>query len=274
MAKPPNASPRTRGTGRDPAQNARRHGLTAPACPNDALAHYRLILGNARRTRASYATDEVDRLAYMLAEAEARVERATAAERAHLFGRFSHAGIQAQGGDVFEPVAEDVLSVEVLRQIVLSDGPDIAQRVAAAQNQHSGVGPTSWPGIGAKRRRPGAGRCVPMPALWRQRTPPRGSGSARRSSRAAHTSVAGWRFAPARNTLFETMRHMISRGGGHVAAGYPLGPSALLRPRQASGFPKRAEFLPRVVCPLRAHAIPDNASSLCTSKGIHRRSEF
>ncbi|QFS84809.1 hypothetical protein [Roseivivax sp. THAF197b] len=133
MAKPPNASPRTRGTGRDPAQNARRHGLTAPACPNDALAHYRLILGNARRTRASYATDEVDRLAYMLAEAEARVERATAAERAHLFGRFSHAGIQAQGGDVFEPVAEDVLSVEVLRQIVLSDGPDIAQRVAAAQ---------------------------------------------------------------------------------------------------------------------------------------------
>ncbi|MHA7876444.1 hypothetical protein [Roseivivax sp.] len=81
----------------------------------------------------SHVTNEVHRLAYVWAEAEARVERATAAERAHLFGRFSHAEIRAQGGEIFAPVAQDVLSVEALREIVLSDAPDIAGRVVAAQ---------------------------------------------------------------------------------------------------------------------------------------------
>ena len=111
----------------DPSQNARRHGLTAPVPTQQTLTIYREILNNPEQCAASYATHKVTRLAWELGECEAHVERANAAERAHLFG-----GTKADAATL-EDFRKVVLDVPAMREIVFSQATDIAAAVAAAQ---------------------------------------------------------------------------------------------------------------------------------------------
>ena len=111
----------------DPSQNARRHGLTAPVPSAQTLEIYREILNNPKQCAASYVTHKVSRFAWELAEAEAQVERTSAAEREHLFGS---AGADAVAIEDFRQV---VLDVPVMREIVFSQAANIAAAVAAAQ---------------------------------------------------------------------------------------------------------------------------------------------
>ncbi|MFD2741486.1 hypothetical protein ACFSUD_18090 [Sulfitobacter aestuarii] len=75
----------------------------------------------------SYATHEVTRLGWELAECEAQVARTLAAEREHLFGP-SRPGNSRAGN----PRDAD-LDSETMRDIVLSDTADIAGAVAVAK---------------------------------------------------------------------------------------------------------------------------------------------
>ncbi|WP_243268028.1 hypothetical protein [Sulfitobacter sp. DSM 110093] len=110
-----------------PSQNAKRHGLTAPVPSAHTLEIYREILNNPEQCAASYVTHKVARLAWEFAEAEAQVERTSAAERAHLFGG---ARADAVTIDDFKNV---VLDVPAMREIVFSQTTDVAAAVAAAQ---------------------------------------------------------------------------------------------------------------------------------------------
>ena len=118
---------RDRAAPADPSQNARKHGLTAPVPTQHTLTIYREILNNPEQCAASYVTYKVNRLAWEFAEAEALVERASAAEREHLFGS---ARADAVTIDDFRKV---VLDVPAMREIVLSQTVDVAAAVAAAQ---------------------------------------------------------------------------------------------------------------------------------------------
>lgn len=118
---------KTGGARSDPSQNARRHGLTAPVPSEQTLKIYREILNNPEQCAASYVTHEVTRLAWALADAEARVERASAAEREHLFG-----GARADAVTI-DDFRQVVLDVPAMREIVLSQTVDVATAVAAAQ---------------------------------------------------------------------------------------------------------------------------------------------
>ena len=117
---------RDRAAPADPSQNARKHGLTAPVPTQHTLTIYREILNNPEQCAASYVTYKVNRLAWEFAEAEALVERASAAEREHLFGS---ARADAVTIDDFRKV---VLDVPAMREIVLSQTVDVAAAVAAA----------------------------------------------------------------------------------------------------------------------------------------------
>ncbi|SIT05985.1 hypothetical protein SAMN05421759_1139 [Roseivivax lentus] len=102
---------------------------------NEALVQYRLILNEPERVPASYATHDIDRHAFLLAECEARLARAIAAERSFLCGRFAQAQIQG-AGEAGEASGEFMtLNVEDLRAIIASETRDIAARVAAQRER-------------------------------------------------------------------------------------------------------------------------------------------
>ncbi|MCE0506908.1 hypothetical protein LR948_16170 [Roseivivax sp. GX 12232] len=100
---------------------------------NDVLSFYRLILRNPSAMPVSYATDETNRFAWRLAECEAQVDRATAAERAHFFGRFAHTVVRTTAGDADATSSGDLLQTEELQQIIAADSPDMAQLVHLAR---------------------------------------------------------------------------------------------------------------------------------------------
>ncbi|MFG6511673.1 MULTISPECIES: hypothetical protein [unclassified Sulfitobacter] len=117
---------RDRAAPADPSQNARKQGLTAPVPTQHTLTIYREILNNPEQCAASYVTYKVNRLAWEFAEAEALVERASAAEREHLFGS---ARADTVTIDDFRKV---VLDVPAMREIVLSQTVDVAAAQEAA----------------------------------------------------------------------------------------------------------------------------------------------
>jgi hypothetical protein len=76
--------PKSEGGKRRSSQNARRHGLTTPPSPDLVRFHYRLILGDDAAELVPLTADPRLQAARSLAEAEARLERARAAEEAFL----------------------------------------------------------------------------------------------------------------------------------------------------------------------------------------------
>lgn len=66
------------------AQNARRHGLTTPVDQAEVLLWYRAILGQPDASPDPLEMSEAPRAAWRLAEAEARLARASRAESEHI----------------------------------------------------------------------------------------------------------------------------------------------------------------------------------------------
>jgi hypothetical protein len=76
--------PKSEGGKRRSSQNARPHGLTTPPSPDRVRVHLRLILGDDAAELAPLIADPRLQAARSLAEAEARLERARAAEEGFL----------------------------------------------------------------------------------------------------------------------------------------------------------------------------------------------
>jgi hypothetical protein len=77
--------PRTVAGKRQVAQNARRHGLTAPPPWDQVARWYRVVTSDPQAQPVPHSIDPYERSALRLAEAEAHVARTTMAERDHLF---------------------------------------------------------------------------------------------------------------------------------------------------------------------------------------------
>ena len=75
--------PRTETGKRKSGQNARRHGLNSPVPSSTIEAFYRVILADPFATFDILPSPERHRRAWCLAEAEARLQRARAAEEAY-----------------------------------------------------------------------------------------------------------------------------------------------------------------------------------------------
>ena len=97
--------PKSEAGKRKVAQNARRHGLTTPPPWDRVAAWYQILMNNPHALPDPFSRDPRDQATLRLAEAEAQVERSTAAEGEHLF-------------DMQERIRQDEENVPLLERVV------------------------------------------------------------------------------------------------------------------------------------------------------------